>query len=96
VSVPWKPYRPSLMFVVEARSRHESGATERCFARVSSGLIHNHWARLEMLTGDKHSSLLRTFINNGRKKVYNNGATAVQTSAVVTRAKLGEAKARVD
>jgi len=38
---------------------------------VDSGVTHNHYTRLEKLARDKHSSLLRTFVNYGHKKFYN-------------------------
>jgi hypothetical protein len=33
-----KPFLTSLMYVVEAKSLSKSGAPERCFTRVGSGL----------------------------------------------------------
>jgi|APCry1669189369_1035219.scaffolds.fasta_scaffold381320_1 hypothetical protein len=33
--------------------------------------MHNHWTRLERLAREKHSGLLFTFVNYGRKKFYN-------------------------
>ncbi len=41
--------------------------------RVSSGLTNNHYTRLKRQARDKHYSLLRTFVNYGRKKFYNIG-----------------------
>jgi hypothetical protein len=37
-------------------------------------LLHYPQTRLERLARDKHTSLLRTFVNYGRKKFYNIGA----------------------
>ncbi len=60
-----KLYQPSLVFVDKARSLTYSGARERYFTKVSSGLTDTHQTRLERLTRDKHSSLLRKFVNYG-------------------------------
>ncbi len=43
---------------------------EWCFPRVGSDLTRKHYTRLERLVGDKHSSLLRKFVNYDRKKFY--------------------------
>jgi hypothetical protein len=59
------------MFVSEARSLPKSGAPERSFTQVGSGLICQHKTRLEKLARDKPSGLLLIFINYGRKKFYN-------------------------
>jgi hypothetical protein len=50
-----------------------SGALERCFTRVGSNLIKNHWTRLERNAREKHSSLLRALVNYGHEKFYNIG-----------------------
>jgi hypothetical protein len=71
--VPGKPFHPSVMIVGEARGLPESGASARCFTEVGSGLTNNHYTRLERLVRDKHSSLLRKFVNYGQKKFYNIG-----------------------
>ncbi len=63
--------KPTLMFVGKARSLPQSGAHERCITLVGSVLNHNNQTRLERPARDQHSSLLRTFVNYGRKKVYN-------------------------
>ncbi len=44
-----------------------------CSTRVGSSLSHKHLAMLESLVSEKHSSLLRTLVNYGRKMFYNNG-----------------------
>ncbi len=62
-----KPFKPSLIFVGEARSLPLSGAPERYFTQVASGLSCKHQTRLERLAMDKHSSLLRKSVNYGRK-----------------------------
>jgi hypothetical protein len=61
------------MIVDETRSLPQSGAPAWCFTRVGSGLVCNHKIRLERLARDKHSSLLRKYINYGHKKFYNIG-----------------------
>ncbi len=70
---PWQAFQLSLMFVVKARSLPQSGSSERSITRVGSGLTGKHQTRLENLARDKHSSLLRNFINYGRKKFYSIG-----------------------
>jgi hypothetical protein len=40
----------------------------------ATGLTHKHQTRLERLAKDKHSSLLRTLVNYGRKTFYNIGS----------------------
>ncbi len=42
------------MFVGKAWDLPYSGASESCFTRVGSGLIHRHWTKLERLARDKH------------------------------------------
>jgi hypothetical protein len=59
--------------VGKARSLPYSGAPERFFNRVGSCFTNRHETRLERLAMDKHSSLLRTFVNYGHKKLYNIG-----------------------
>ncbi len=46
---------------------------ERCFTWVSFGLTCRHKTRLELLAGDKYSSMLRTFVNYDRKKLLDSG-----------------------
>ncbi len=43
------------------------------YLKEALGLIHKHSIRLERLARDKHSSLLRIFINYGHKFFYNIG-----------------------
>ncbi len=52
---------------------YPSGAPEECFTQVSSGFTHKHYDKLEKLSRDKHSSLFTEFVNNGCKKLCNNG-----------------------
>jgi hypothetical protein len=42
----------------------------------AASLAHKHYPRLEMLARVIHSSLLRKFVNYGRKKFYNFGTWA--------------------
>jgi len=53
--------------VGKALSLPKSGESERCFVQVGSGLTRKHETKLDSLDRSKHSSLLRTFINYGRK-----------------------------
>ncbi len=62
VLVPGKIFHPSLMFVSKA-----GAYPRRCLTRVDPRLAHKQ----ELLTRDKHSSLLGTLVNYGRKKFYN-------------------------
>ncbi len=55
-------FKPSLMLAGEARGLPKSGALERCFTRLGSGLTRKHFTRLERLVRDKHSSFFGTFI----------------------------------
>jgi hypothetical protein len=61
------------MFVVKARSLPKSGAPERHFNFVGSGLTRKHFTRLERLARNKHPSLLWKVVTYGRKKFYKNG-----------------------
>jgi hypothetical protein len=67
VFVSEKPFHPSLSCVGKARSLPKSGAPERLFIRVGSGLTHKHKTRLKKLDTDKHSSLLYKFVSFGLK-----------------------------
>jgi hypothetical protein len=42
-------------------------------SRVFSGLTRKHYTKLERLARDKHSSLLRKYVNYGNKKFYSAG-----------------------
>ncbi len=61
------------MFVGDTWSLPQSGAPERCFTRVSSGLTQKHETRLERLAKDKHSSLLQKSVNYVCKFFYSTG-----------------------
>ncbi len=56
--VPDKLFKPSQLFVGEARNIPLSGTPERCFSQLGFGLTCKHLTRLEKLVRDKHSSLL--------------------------------------
>ncbi len=68
--VTGKPFQPSLIFVGKARNFPYSGVHFKCSTHVGSSLIHKHWTILEGIATDKPSSLLRTFVNYGRKKFF--------------------------
>ncbi len=67
-------FQPKLTFVGKARSLPHYGAGERCFTQIYYILTCKHSTRLEKPAKDKHPSLIRTFINYGRKKCYNIGS----------------------
>jgi len=71
VFVPGKYYQPCLIFVGKAMSLPLSGTSERCLICLGSSLTSKFKTRLERLSRDKHSGLLRKFINYGGKKIYN-------------------------
>ncbi len=73
--VPGKRFQHSLMLVGKARSLSYSGAPEKCFTQVSSGLTCKYYTWSERLASEKHSGLLQKFVNYGRKKFYNIGRT---------------------
>jgi len=68
-----KPFQPNLMFVGKATGPHLSGAPERCFTWVGSGLTRKHYTRLERLVREKHSSFLQKSVNYASKKFYRIG-----------------------
>jgi hypothetical protein len=73
VFVHGKPFQRSLMIAGKARV-YPSEAPCRCSTKEKApGLTHKHVTRLERLTRDKHSSLLRKFVNYGRNKFYDTG-----------------------
>ncbi len=74
--VPGRPFHPSLMFVVKARAYLSEALFRYSTLGWAPGLTHRHHTRLEMLFGDKHSSILRKIKNHKlrTKKFYNNGA----------------------
>ncbi len=64
---PWQPFQTSLLFVGKARSLSQSVTYERFLNRVGSCFTNKHYTRREKLARDKHPSLLRKFVNYGRK-----------------------------
>ncbi len=64
VFFPGKPCYPNIMFASKARSLAMSGVPERWYTRVGS-------ARLQWPARKKNSSLLRIFVDYGRKKFCN-------------------------
>ncbi len=71
--VPNKPFQLIIMFVGKAGSLPLSGVGERCFTCKCCSFIHKQLTRLERPSKDKHSSLLRIFINYKRKRFHNIG-----------------------
>ncbi len=69
--VPGKPFQPSLMFVGNARRPPQSGAPERCFTQVGSGLTCKQLTKLKRFARNKCSSFLQKFVTYDRKKFYN-------------------------
>jgi len=51
--------------------RSTPGAYPRVEHQQSAGVIYKHSTKLKELARDKHSSLLRTFVNYVHKKFYN-------------------------
>jgi hypothetical protein len=62
-----KPFQFSLIFAVKAGAYPSEAPLQVLLSTVAPGLTHKHWARLERLAKDKHSSLLQKSINYGRK-----------------------------
>ncbi len=62
-----KPFQPSLMFVGKAGAYPIEEPFRCCTLGQASGLAHKQETRLERLTRDKHSNLLRNFINHRQK-----------------------------
>jgi hypothetical protein len=56
--------RLSLIFVGKARSISKSGAPESFLIQVGSGVTNKHYAKLERLAKDKHSSLLTMYLKS--------------------------------
>ncbi len=68
--VTGKPFQPGLIFLSKVVA-YTSEAPFRCYTRVGCCLTGDHQTRLKRLASDKHSSLLRTFVNYGSTKFYN-------------------------
>ncbi len=69
--VPGKPcYLSQILEVKALRAYSIMERLEGAFLRLAPCLTCKHWARLEKLASDKHTGLLRKFVNYGRKKFY--------------------------
>jgi hypothetical protein len=68
-----KRFHPSLMFASKVKSFPKRGETESCSTWVGSRPYPQKLDLGGKACQDKHSSLLRTFVNYGRKKFYNIG-----------------------
>jgi len=77
VFVPGKPFQTSLTFESKAAA-YPSEAPIMCSTlRYAPGHTSKRTTKLERIATDKHSSLLKTFINYGREKVYKIGTNFV-------------------
>jgi hypothetical protein len=85
VFAPSNPFQPGLMFVGKVKSQPERGSSFRYSTWVGYSLSHTYKARLERLVSEKHSSLLRTFVNYERKKFYNFGPRPPNLAPKVSR-----------
>ncbi len=68
-----RPLQPSLIFVGKTRSLPKRCTFHLLHSRVGSSLTCTHYTKPQRLAVDKRSSLLRKFVNYGRKKFYNIG-----------------------
>ncbi len=66
----------SPMFAINTTAFLNGNTSKMLHSKVEYWLTHKHLAILERLASDKHSSLLRTFVNHGRKMFYNIWPTA--------------------
>jgi hypothetical protein len=73
VFLPGKQLQPSLMFVSKAKACPSKTPFRFSPLGQVPRLTHKRWPMLEKPAMDKHSSLLRTFVNYERKKVCNFG-----------------------
>ena len=64
----------SLAYCLWARPGAYPSASKRFVNRAGSCFTNKHETKVERLVRDKHSSLLRTFVNYGHKKFYNFGS----------------------
>ncbi len=80
--VPDTHVQLSLLFMGKARGLSYIGVAEMYLLRVGAGLMCKHFVRLDKISCDKHSSLLQTIINYGRKKFYNIGPWNVARKVV--------------
>jgi hypothetical protein len=58
------------MFVAKAGAYHREEQLKCTALGLAPGLSYKQWTRLERPARDKHFSLLRKFVNYGRKKFY--------------------------
>jgi hypothetical protein len=64
------PLQLSPMFAIKTTAFLNRNTSKILHTKVKYWLTHKHLTILEWLASDKHSSLLRTFVNHGRKKFY--------------------------
>jgi hypothetical protein len=84
VFVPGKPnFQPGLMFTGKSRAYPNEAPL-----RLAPGFTHKHCTRLERLARDKHSSLLRKFVNYNCKKFYNIGPRLQEIVVTMSTAKM--------
>jgi hypothetical protein len=73
VFVLHKPFQLNKRFVDKAGAYLRVDHFECNLLGLTPGLSYKYWTRLERPTSDKHSSVLRKFVNSGRKKFYSIG-----------------------
>ncbi len=83
--IPGKPFQLSPMFASKAGTYPSEPAFICSTLQLSPGLTYKQKTRLRRCDGDKHSSLLRMFVNNGGKKFYNIGPAYVQQCPAFSR-----------
>ncbi len=82
--VSGKHFQDRLLFLSKARA-YLSEAPFMCSTLAQApGRTHKHQTKLEMSARDKHSGILRTFVNYDRKKVYNIGPWTQRSSLLLT------------
>ncbi len=75
--VPVRSFHPSLMFVSKAGT-YLREASHVLYYRL--GLTYKHWTGLGGPARDKHSNIMKTFANCGRKMFYNIGSAEPNVS----------------
>ncbi len=80
--VPVRSFHPSLIFVSKAGT-YLSEASHVLYYRL--GLTYKHWTGLEWAARDKHSNIMKTFVNCGRKMFYNIGSAEPNVSKLFIR-----------
>ncbi len=75
-----KPFLPSLLFVDKVITYLIEEPLRCSSLEKAPGLAHKHQTKLERLAKNKHSSLLRKFVNYEEKKFYNIGPRKVLIS----------------